>query len=88
MLHFQEKQEPFGLTSTLWKFKKICLKNDALTNTVKAHDVVWNIVAQWKAVVGSLSSRTKVEKLYCVCLRLSCERTSFKKLIKIRLITR
>jgi len=61
--------------------KEICLKNDALTDIVKAHDVVWNIVAQKKMVVGTHCIRTKVKKLYCVCLRLSCERTSFKKFI-------
>ena len=36
MLYFSRKKEPFELTSTKWKIKKICLKNDALTNIVKA----------------------------------------------------
>jgi len=39
---FSRKEEPFGVTSTYWKFKKKGLKNDALSNIVKANDVVWN----------------------------------------------
>jgi len=41
-----KKKGPFWTYLKLVEKKKICLKNDGLTNNVKAQDVVWNIVAQ------------------------------------------
>jgi len=45
-LYFQEKRNLLDLPQLSGKLKKKGLKNDALTNIVKAHDIVWNIVVQ------------------------------------------
>ena len=55
------------LTSTQWKIKKIGLKNDALTNIEKVHDVVWNISSTVESGSGFTFQSHESEK-NCTCI--------------------